>query len=50
MSKPEMIVSCYFSEDGDAVPQMLFRSFSFFIQQELGRAGQKFAISAQDHV
>jgi len=50
MSKPEIIVTCFFADEGEAVRQILFRSFIFFIQQELTKDGRKLAISAPSHV
>jgi hypothetical protein len=37
MRKPEISVTCVFTEEGDSVRQILLRCFGFFLQRELAR-------------
>jgi hypothetical protein len=50
MSKPEITVTCVFTDEGEAVKQAINRSFKFFLQRELARNGRKFALPAPSHV
>ncbi len=50
MSKPEITVTCFFAEEGEAAGKMILRSFAFFLQRELLKSGRKLAFSAPPHV
>lgn len=50
MGKSEIIVTCFFTEEGETACQILFRSFRFFLQRELARDGRKLAFPATSHV
>lgn len=50
MSKPEITVTCFFTEEGEAARQMIFRSFAFFLQRELMHKGHKLAFPSPSHV
>lgn len=50
MSKSEITVTCFFTEEGETACQIFFRSFYFFLQRELMRDGRKLACPAASHV
>lgn len=50
MGKSEITVTCFFTDEGEAARQILFRSFVFFLQRELNRDSQKFTDPASSHV
>ena len=50
MSKPEITVTCCYTDEGAAATQIIFRSFEFFIQRELTYDSHKFALSRPTHV
>lgn len=50
MSKPEITVTCFYTDEGEDAAQIILRSFEFFLQRELTRNGHKFALSEPVHV
>ena len=44
MKAQELIVSCFYNDDGESIQDLLYSSFTAFLKRELG----KFA-PAQDH-
>jgi hypothetical protein len=50
MSKQEITVTCFFNGEGETVRQIIFRSFAFFLQRELGKEGRKLELPAVSHV
>ena len=50
MSKPEITVTCFFADEGEAARQILFRSFVFYLQRELMQDSRKLAFLASAHV
>lgn len=44
MKAQELIVSCFYNDDGESIQDLLYSSFAVFLKRELG----KFA-PAQDH-
>ena len=45
MSKSKISVTCLFTDEGEAAAQIVFHSFEFFLQRELSRDSDKFALS-----
>ena len=50
MSKPEITVTCCYTDEGECAAEITLRSFEFFLQRELTRDGHKFALSGPSHV
>ena len=43
MHKPEISVTCYFNDEGEAASQIILESFVFFLHRELMQDGRKLA-------
>jgi hypothetical protein len=50
MSKPEITVTCYFTDEGEAARPIISRSFAFFLQRELMQNSRKLALQTPFHV
>ena len=50
MSKPEITVTCFYTNEGEAARQIILRSFRLFLRRETTRDGNKFAFPAVSHV
>ncbi len=50
MSKSEIIVTCFFRNDGDDICKIIFGSFYFFLQKELTQYSQKLVFPVSSHV
>jgi hypothetical protein len=50
MNKPEITVTCFFLDEGEAACQIIFRSFCFFLQRELMSDDRRLVISIPANV
>ena len=50
MSKPEIKVTCFFTNEGESARQIIYRSFGIFLQEEIAQDGWKFAFLKPSHV
>jgi len=50
MNKPEITITCFFTDEGETADQIIFRSFEFFLQRQLTRDGHKLALSRPAHI
>lgn len=49
MGKQEITVTCFYTDEGDAARQIIFRSFEIFLRREIALESRKLAFPAPGH-